>query len=210
MLSFQVVRLLLLTGIAFLVGLIMTPLVTRLLYRYKAGKQIRHSSDAPVYFKLHQDKAGTPTMGGIIIWATVLGLAALFFVLYLLFDHFWDYFNIIDRAQTYLPIAAMLIAALLGAFDDILGILKIGPKGGGMSVRHKLVIYFLIALVGGFWFSVKLGWSALYIPFVGSVEIDGWYFPIFIFILVASAFLPMRLTASMVCWGVHHCFLLDR
>jgi UDP-N-acetylmuramyl pentapeptide phosphotransferase/UDP-N-acetylglucosamine-1-phosphate transferase len=127
-------------------------------------------------------------MGGVIIWITVLGLSFIFFVLNYFFDNFWKNFNIVDRAQTYLPIAAMLIAAILGLIDDLLGIKRIGPNGGGISIKHKLFIYFIIALIGAFWFSVKLGWETLYIPFVGNVEIDGWYFPLFIFIMVATAF----------------------
>ncbi len=184
----EITRVLLLTGISFAVGLLLTPLVTRVLYKFKAGKHIRSRKDAPIYFKLHQNKEGTPTMGGVIIWMTVLGLAACFFILNLLFDGFWDYLDIVDRAQTYLPIVAMLIAAGLGLFDDLLGVLKIGPRGGGISVRHKLLIYLFIGLLGGYWFYAKLGWSVLYIPFFGGLEINGLYFPIFLFIIVASAF----------------------
>jgi phospho-N-acetylmuramoyl-pentapeptide-transferase len=188
MLSIEVTRVLILTGISFGVALLLTPLVTRILYRLKVGKQIRREEDAPVYYNLHKDKAGTPTMGGVIVWVTVLGLAAIFFLLSVLAGGFWEYFNIVDRAQTYLPIAAMLFAALLGLFDDVLGMLKIGPRGGGMPVRHKLLLYLLVGLVGGFWFYTKLGWSVLYVPFLGGIEIDGLYFPLFLFIIVATAF----------------------
>jgi phospho-N-acetylmuramoyl-pentapeptide-transferase len=66
--------------------------------------------------------------------------------------------------------------------------LKIGPRGGGMPVRHKLLLYLLVGLVGGFWFYTKLGWSVLYVPFLGGIEIDGLYFPLFLFIIVATAF----------------------
>jgi len=122
MLSMEITRVLLLTGISFAVGLLLTPLVTRALYRFKAGKQIRSREDAPIYFKLHKGKEGTPTMGGVIIWLTVLGLAACFFILNLMFDGFWSYLDIVDRAQTYLPIVAMIIAAGFGLFDDLLGV----------------------------------------------------------------------------------------
>jgi phospho-N-acetylmuramoyl-pentapeptide-transferase len=187
-LTFQAIRILILTGVSFFVALAITPFVTKILYKYKLGKQIGHSQNAPIFFSIHQKKEGTPTMGGVIIWITVLGLSFIFFVLNYFFDNFWKNFNIVDRAQTYLPIAAMLIAAILGLIDDLLGIKRIGPNGGGISIKHKLFIYFIIALIGAFWFSVKLGWETLYIPFVGNVEIDGWYFPLFIFIMVATAF----------------------
>jgi len=186
--SSEIIRILSLTGLSFFVALILTPIVTSLLYRYRVGKQIRHQSDAPVFFELHQQKAGTPTMGGVIVWTTVLGLSIILFILGLIFDGFWSHLNFVDRAQTYLPIAAMFIAAMLGFLDDVLGILKRGPRGGGLPVRFKLIMYFLVGTVGAWWFSFKLGWTTLYVPFVGNIEIDGWYFPLFIFIMVASAF----------------------
>lgn len=184
----QAVRMLILMGGAFFIALLLTPLVNRLLLKYRAGKQIRSSEQAPVFNQLHQKKAGTPTMGGIIIWVTVLGIALVLWALSSLFGGVFDYFNIVDRAQTYLPIAAMLIAALLGFADDLMGILRMGPKGGGMTIRHKLLVYLLIGLVGAWWFSQKLGWSVLAVPFIGTLEINGWYVPLFIFIIVASAF----------------------
>ncbi|MFA7201452.1 MAG: phospho-N-acetylmuramoyl-pentapeptide-transferase [Candidatus Paceibacterota bacterium] len=188
MLQFQAIRLLLLTGITFVIALLITPLVTKLLFKYKAGKQIRSAVDAPIFSSLHKGKEGTPTMGGIIIWISVLALALIFFLINYFFGDTWGYFNIINRAETYLPIAAMLIAALLGLLDDILGILRIGPKGGGISMKHKIAVYFIIGLIGAYWFFVKLGWTTLYIPFAGFFQINGWYIPIFLFIIVASAF----------------------
>jgi len=187
-LSFQVIKVLVLTAISFFAALFLTPIVSKLLYKYKAGKQIRKSDEAPIFYTLHQKKEGTPTMGGVIIWVAVLGLCGVLFVLSYFFDGHFSQFNIIDRAQTYLPIAAMFIAAVLGLIDDIYGIRKIGPNGGGMSIKRKLIIYLLIALAGACWFFVKLGWSTLYIPFLGYLEIDGWYIPLFIFTIVAAAF----------------------
>ncbi len=141
-----------------------------------------------MFSKLHSHKAGTPTMGGVIIWLTVLALAFIFFILSIFFDGIWNYLNVVNRPQTYLPIAAMLIAALIGMADDILGILRIGSNGGGLKVRHKLIIYTLIAAIGAWWFYFKLDWTILYIPFFGNVEIGWWYFPIFMFVIIASAF----------------------
>lgn len=187
-LSFLAIKVLILTALSFFVALFLTPLVSKFLYKYKAGKQIRKSENSPIYNSLHQKKEGTPTMGGIIIWVTVIGLSLILLLFSNIFDGDFSRFNIIDRAQTYLPIAAMLIAAILGLIDDILGIKKIGPNGGGMAMKQKIFLYLIIALIGAYWFSVKLGWSTLYVPFVGNIEIDGWYIPLFIFAIVAAAF----------------------
>jgi UDP-N-acetylmuramyl pentapeptide phosphotransferase/UDP-N-acetylglucosamine-1-phosphate transferase len=96
-----------LSTISFLAALAITPLVDRLLHRFQFNKQLRSKEQAPVFYELHKGKENTPTMGGVVIWATVLGLALFFSVLGALFDGFWNYLNFVDRAQTYLPIAAM-------------------------------------------------------------------------------------------------------
>ena len=122
---FQVIRVLFLSFAAFFVALGITPIFTRVLKNRQLVKaNIRPEKSAPIFSRLHQNKAGTPTMGGVIIWATVIGLAVLFWILDFLFDGFWGYLNFIDRAQTYLPLAAMLIAAIIGFFDDLLGTLQ--------------------------------------------------------------------------------------
>ena len=174
--------------LSFLIALAITPFISKLLYRLKFAKQIRTSSSTPIFSSLHQKKAGTPTMGGIIIWATILGLALVLWILNNLFDGFWGYLNFVDRAQTYLPIAAMLIAAILGLADDVLGVLKIGPHGGGLRMSQKILLYLLLALFGALWFYYRLGWDVLMVPFAGNIQIGWLYVPLFIFIIVASAF----------------------
>jgi phospho-N-acetylmuramoyl-pentapeptide-transferase len=184
----QAVRVLGLSMLAFVVAMSITPLVLRFIEKYGIKKQIRSAVDAPVFHGLHKQKEGTPTMGGIIVWATVLGLALILFLLAALFDGFFSYLSFVDRAQTYLPLFAMLLAALIGLVDDFYGAKGIGPKGGGLKMRHRLIMYFLFALIGAAWFYFRLDWNTLSIPFVGSVTVGWWYIPIFIFIIVASAF----------------------
>ncbi|MBI2024556.1 MAG: phospho-N-acetylmuramoyl-pentapeptide-transferase [Candidatus Harrisonbacteria bacterium] len=188
MIVLQAVRVIGLSLVAFLVAFAITPIISKLLFKFNAVKQIRTSESAPVFSQLHSKKAGTPTMGGLIIWLTVLGIALFFLVMHLLFDGTWTFLNFVDRAQTYLPIAAMLIAGVLGLADDVLGVLKIGPNGGGLKISQKLIMYLLFAIVGALWFFYRLDWNVLSIPFVGSVSIGWLYIPFFIFILVASAF----------------------
>lgn len=186
MVIFQAAKILILGMISFLVALAITPFVTKLLYRYKAAKQIR--MDAPIFSELHKKKAGTPTMGGVIVWGTAAGLAILFWILSILFDGLWGYLNFVDRAQTYLPLAALFIAAILGFIDDIYGVLKKGPSGGGLRIRHKLIIYTVLALLGAYWFYFRLEWTELMIPFIGTINIGWLYIPFFMFVIIASAF----------------------
>jgi phospho-N-acetylmuramoyl-pentapeptide-transferase len=142
-----------------------------------------------VYSKLHEKKAGTPTAGGVIIWGTVVGLAFLFWALSSVFGGVWDTLNFVNRRETYLPLAALFFTALLGLLDDWYGVLrKGGANGGGLKVRHKLVLYAMIAIVGAWWFFFKLEFTKLTIPFLGVFDIGVWYIPIFMFILIATAF----------------------
>lgn len=188
MLLDQAVRVILFTVIAFLAALAITPFWLRFLRKNHVDKNIRTSDEAPVYNKFHEKKAGTPTAGGVIIWATVLGIAAVFGILGFLFDGVWSYLSFINRAETYLPLTALFIAAFVGLVDDWLGVRKIGVNGGGIKVRYKLIAYAAIAAVGAWWFFFKLDWHVLTVPFVGNFEVGVWYIPIFMFIIIASAF----------------------
>ncbi len=178
--TFQAIRILATAIGSFVVALALTPAVTRLIKRFHLKKPIRSSESAPVFARLHKGKEGTPTAGGIIIWGTALILALILMLMPL--------FNFIDRAQTYLPIAAFFIAAIIGLIDDLLDILRMGPTGRGISVRQKLVMYFAISLVGALWFYYRVGTDMLHIPFVGNVSMGLWYIPFFMFVVIASAF----------------------
>lgn len=186
----EATRILAVTMISFAVAILASPLMLKVLKRLNFGKQIRTSDAAPVFSELHKDKEGTPTMGGVVIWGTVLGLALIFWVFDFLFDGFFGYLTFLNRAETYLPLGAFAIAALLGLLDDILGVLRIGPKGGGLRIREKLVLYTGISMVGAWWFYAPgiLDWHVIHVPFYGNFDIGIWYIPIFMFVIVASAF----------------------
>jgi len=188
MLLFQATRVILLTGVAFVTALLIAPLWYRFLTRYGFGKQIRGRDAAPIYSKLHEKKSGTPTAGGVIIWGTVVLLALLFWLLSIF--GILKTFNFVSRKETYLPLAALLFTAFLGLLDDWYGVLrKGGADGGGLQIRHKLVLYAAIAAVGAWWFFFKLEFSALTIPFIHEqIPIGPFYIPLFMFVLIASAF----------------------
>jgi phospho-N-acetylmuramoyl-pentapeptide-transferase len=185
----QTVRVMVLATISFLVALAVTPLWSKLLSKQGFSKQLRESKDAPVFYELHKKKIGVPTGAGIIIWSTVIILAIIFDILNHAFGGFWQYISFIDRRETYLPLAALVLAGLLGLLDDWLAVLKLGGgSGGGLQVRHKSIFYLVAAAVGAWWFYFRLGFNTLAVPFVGNVTIGWWYIPLFIFIVFASAF----------------------
>lgn len=184
-----VISVLVVTAVSFVVAMAAEPAVTRLLRYLKLGKQIRSEEHAPIFSKLHAAKSGTPTMGGILVWGTVLFLAFLFSLsANVLRVEPWLSLNFLSRRETVLPIAALFFSAVVGLVDDYLNVRKIGPYGGGLRVRHRLLSYALIAALGAWWFYVKLGWDVISVPFYGPVTVGLWMIPIFMFIIVATAF----------------------
>lgn len=179
----SVFQVLLSAGLAVLLAFTLTPLVSHILYRYKLGKQIRQTAisgeKATHFYQLHKDKSGTPTMGGVIIWLTVL-------IITLLFN--------LSRQQTYLPLFALVAAGLIGLVDDLLNIFGVGANQGGLRFRHKLWWYILIAAVGAWWFYYKLDWNVIHIPggnlfgLPYNLEIGLWYIPLFIIVMIGTAF----------------------
>lgn len=189
MIIFNAVRVLIIFAVSFLFALIITPFVFELLKKFNLRKvNIRDEKTAPIFYQYHKDKSNTPTMGGIIIWGTTLFLAFTFFILNILGDGFFGYLNFVNRAETYIPLFALFLAALIGMLDDILGILRKGPNGGGLNIKLKIIFYLFIALLAASWFYFKLGWHSVYIPFVGNIELGFWYFLFFVFVIVATGF----------------------
>lgn len=164
--------------IAFVFGIILTPFLTNFLFRTNLGKNIREetwdSSRAPIFNKFHKHKQGTPTMAGILFWTltAVLTLA----------------FNL-TREETFLPLAFLVSAGILGAVDDIANIKGIG-KIKGLGVKLKLSLQLLIASFGAYWFTFRLNWTSFHIPggaLLGlptDIELGYWYIPVFIILVI--------------------------
>ncbi|MBI4599098.1 phospho-N-acetylmuramoyl-pentapeptide-transferase [Candidatus Uhrbacteria bacterium] len=187
--AFEIVRILLLTSVSFLAAFAWTPLLLRFLQTRKLGKRIRDSSQAPVFSSLHAKKSGTPTMGGVVVWATVLVLTLLLAIVGAWFpDLLGGRLNFLSRSQTLLPLGVLVASALVGLVDDYLNIRGVGPNGGGLRVRHRLMVYTAIAIIGAWWFAFKLDWDLLHVPFVGNFNIGWWYIPFFIMTIVATSF----------------------
>jgi len=183
-----IIKILFFAALAFILAILWTPGLTYFLYKYKLGKNIRDGESAPIMSNLHAHKAGTPTMGGILVWVTVLALALLSYYLAKFTDiALIEKFNFLTRSQTFLPLGILVASALVGLFDDILNIRGVGPKGGGLQMRYKLLLYTAIALIGAFWFYFKLDWDLIHLPFIGDFQIGWWYIPIFVFIIVATS-----------------------
>jgi phospho-N-acetylmuramoyl-pentapeptide-transferase len=184
----ELVRILLLSVAGFAVALVLSPWWIRQLKLWRMSKTIRSAAEAPVYHKYHAAKAGTPTMGGVVIWASVLLVALVGWIAAYFWPDALGGVSFISRSETYLPLGAFVAAALVGVVDDIFNVRKHGGTGGGLRVRHRLLIFIAIAAFGAYWFSFKLGWDSLHVPFLGDVKMGLWYIPFFMLISIATSF----------------------
>jgi len=192
-LIFSVIKVFSLAFIASLIAILWCPVLTNFLYKHKLWKKTARikaisGEDAVVFNSLHKEKeVGTPRMGGLLIWITVLLVIFLFFILSLIFPDTWlAQFNFLSRSQTWLPLFTLVVASVVGLVDDVLVISGLGKYiGAGISLKKRLFIVALIGLIASIWFYQKLGWDVVYIPFVGDISIGLWYIPLFIIVTVA-------------------------
>lgn len=175
------------TFLAFAITFALVKPFTRLLIKYRIGKQIRDtaiSGEKSVLFSaLHAKKSGTPTMGGILIWGCTLIVVLVSRILSAMgvFDR-----SLLNRKETWIPIFTMVSIGLLGALDDYINIRGLG-KTKGLSAKFKLLWLTIFSGFGAYWFFAKLGFDSIAIPGLGDITLGWLYIPLFIFIILACA-----------------------
>jgi phospho-N-acetylmuramoyl-pentapeptide-transferase len=182
-------RVLIPSATAFVLGIAFAPLLAGVLYRAKAWKKKSGKGNGiggggtPIFDALHKEREiSTPRMGGILIWATVLATAFLFWLLASFLDTYWSSLDFINRRETWLPLFALAAGAFAGLIDDFLEITK---GDGGLSLARRLSIVGVIGLAAGWWFYVKLDVAAIGIPFAAPLAIGWLIIPFFAFVTVA-------------------------
>lgn len=163
---------------AFLISMILTPVYTYFAFRYKFWKRQRTTSttgeNLEVFTKLHAHKftRSIPTMAGVV------GIASIVIVTVA--------YNL-DRAQTWLPLAALVGGAIVGLIDDVINIYgkKLGVAGLRSSIKFVMII--AIAAILGWYFYDKLGYSSFAIPFFGSIELGWWIVALFTLAVVSTS-----------------------
>ena len=163
---------------AFLLAMALTPIYTYFAYHYKFWKRQRSTSTLgeklEVFTKLHASKftRNIPTMAGVI------GVVSITIITY--------FFNW-DRAGTWLPLAGLVGGASVGLLDDIINIRGQGTGVAGLRSSLKFVMITLMAIVLGWFFYTKLGYTSIHIPFVGDWQVGIWIVAIFVFAVVATS-----------------------
>lgn len=170
--------------ISFSIGIAITPIVTHFLYTYKVwkksgGKQALGGREATEFNRLKgAGETKTPRMGGIVIWASVLITMLGTFTLAQLFTESWlaelDY---LSRSQTWIPLAALLVGAVIGWLNDFYDVTHAG-KGLRLSVRLGLITVLATGLA--WWFYAKLEVTSVNIPFDGNWELGIFIIPFFV------------------------------
>jgi phospho-N-acetylmuramoyl-pentapeptide-transferase len=133
--------------LAFVGIVILAPIYIGLLQRLGYGKQIR--TDGP---ESHYGKAGTPTMGGMLVVVVVLFLAMALRL---------------EGPATLTPMLTLVGVGILGAIDDFVNV----RSGIGMRGRWKLVWQTVVAILAAFYIWNHFNLTGLNIPLVGQIEV---------------------------------------
>jgi len=174
--------------LAFTIGISITPTITDFLYKHKFWKKSGVSKalgggEATITKALHNDEQRkTPRMGGLIVSASVILTTIVFVILGSIFpDEISGKLNFLSRSQTWLPLVALVAGSFIGFIDDYLVVSnKGGYVGGGLSLKTRLLMVGLIALVGGWWLFAKLGLVSIFVPFLGEITLGIYFIPVFI------------------------------
>lgn len=154
---------------AFALSLICGNYVIRKLISLKVGQPIRTAEEVRRLAELHGGKQGTPTMGGVLVIATVFISSVL-----------WAR---PDNRFVWLALFTMLYLGALGFADDYLKVAK--KKSDGISGRLKLIFQLILAgIVAAVFLSsplLEVQARALYLPFFKLPVIDNMAWCTFLF-----------------------------
>lgn len=193
LLTLSAVKVFLIASTSSFLAILWCPFLINFLYKHKLWKKTARQKaisgeDAVVFNSLHKEKeVGTPRMGGLVIWVTILIVAGIFYFVSLIFpDSQISKLNFLSRQETWLPLFTLIVASIVGLVDDILVVIGGGKYiGGGLSFKKRLAIVALLGLIGSLWFYHKLEWDVVFIPLLGNISIGFWYIPFFILVMTA-------------------------
>ncbi|HWE33994.1 MAG TPA: phospho-N-acetylmuramoyl-pentapeptide-transferase [Solirubrobacteraceae bacterium] len=161
---------------ALLLCLFLSPKFIQFFRRREFGQNIREEGPEG-----HRVKAGTPTMGGLIL---IIALSIPFLILS-------------ERSWASMGVwGATVGCALLGFADDYTKIVK--RRSLGLRARTKLIVTIAIS-IGLWWIATKRAGVSSSVDFrFGDVSIDlGPFFPVFIYLVVAGTTSAVNLTDGL-------------
>ncbi|MEK7642503.1 MAG: hypothetical protein AAB392_01775 [Patescibacteria group bacterium] len=177
---------------SFILGVLLTPILTHYLYKYKcwkkrSGKTALDGTDATVFNSLHKEReVNTPRMGGIVIWlSTSLVIVGIWVLSVMWPTETTVKLDFLSRNQTWVPLGTLLLGAFVGLIDDILEIVgSVNGKKGGLSLAIRLCAVGVISILSASWFFIKLDVNSIGLP--GGLEL--YLGPLFIILFLLIAF----------------------
>jgi len=155
-----------LSGVAFMVTVLVGAPYIRWLRRHNIGKRIRIEGPEGHFYKM-----GTPTMGGFMITVPVILLTLIF--------------NLAGRLSMLLPLGVLIGTATLGAIDDRMNL--VGGSRTGMTARFKMAWLLLFSIISALILHFPLGLRSIYIPVFGKYDIGLLYIPIAVIAIAGTA-----------------------
>jgi len=165
--------LLLAVVLAFGGVVLLGPIYIRLLQRLGFGKQIR--IEGP---QAHAVKAGTPTMGGMLIVVVVMFLAMAMRL---------------EDESTLTPMLTLVGVGILGAIDDFVNV----RTGFGVRGRYKLVWQTVVAVLAAIYIQRHFDLTGINVPLVGQFEIPLVLLVLFIAFAIVAASNAVNLTDGL-------------
>lgn len=145
-----------------------------LLRRYGIGKKIRLEGPST-----HEQKMGTPTMGGLLICGCIFVATAVVSLTV----------HQSSGRSILVPLFVLVACAALGAIDDVLTL--VGQVSSGLSVRMKFAGLTVIAIIGGLaiWAPQGLDQDVIYIPLrpPPGEHLGFWFVPLAVLAIVGTA-----------------------
>ena len=171
-------------GITSLMGFWLIPLLRKVKY----GQTILDIG--PVW---HKNKQGTPTMGGFLFIAGVLVAVTIGYLVYMSVGGGESELSPIFGARLFAGMVMAMAFAFLGFVDDYIKVVK--KRNLGLTAGQKMVMQILIAAI----YLVILYLAgdtstALRIPFIGSLDLGLFYYPVALFILIVGTVNAVNLT----------------
>jgi phospho-N-acetylmuramoyl-pentapeptide-transferase len=162
---------------AMLICIFLGPKFIEYLRLREFGQQIREEGPEE-----HHEKAGTPTMGGLIVFTAIA----------------IPYLVLSDRSTASLAVFGVALGcAAIGFADDFLKITR--RRSLGLSARYKLLLQAALAL--GLWYvakhSVGLDSSLELRISDASLDIPNWLYPVVIFLVIAGSSNAVNLTDGL-------------
>ena len=156
---------------ALALSLLIAPYLIRFLQKLEIGEKIR--DDGP---ERHLSKAGTPTMGGLLILFS-----------FILSTLLWAN---LSNPYIWVVVFVAIGFGLIGLYDDVLKF----RKGDGLSARGKILLQTLLSVGVGvflvYYDPIRAGYSSqLFVPFFKDFTPDlGWgYLAFIVFIMVGTS-----------------------